>query len=150
MPNCFKASSIVQWFLTFKKMATNDRGINRVSNIVAPIPREELERILSPLHLVTSFIGHKNKHFPILGFVGLLLWIFNIAVHFSLDFYEAANLFGWAWATAIGVFFVSFCSGTFVITKRTLPWLEDALEILYVDGNFTETLETSGKVTKVS
>lgn len=82
--------------------------------------------------------------------IGLILWISNIFIHFSLDFYEAAHMYGWAWATAIGVFFISFASGTFTLIRETIPWIEDSLEILYVDGNFSETLEKARKVTNVS
>ncbi|KAK3729617.1 hypothetical protein QZH41_017668 [Actinostola sp. cb2023] len=112
------------------------------------LPREDLVRILRPLYIVTSFIGHRSKNQRWLGFFGLILWVSNIIIHFSLDFYEASNQYGWAWATAIAVFFVSFTSGTYTIIRETIPWIEDALEILYVDGNFSDTLEKAGKVTK--
>lgn len=102
--------------------------------------RETVNKITRPIHLLTAFIGHRSKHHPILGTFGLVMWILNLVCHFSLDFYEAAHIFGWAWATAIGLFFVSFSSGTYMLISDTLPWLEDGLEILNVDGNFSETL----------
>lgn len=115
---------------------------------VAPC-REELTKILSPLHLVTAFIGYRSKDHPYLSYIGLPLWVMNLAIHFALDFYEAAHVFGWAWATAMGVFFFSFVTGTYSIIKNTIPWLEDALEVLHVEGNFTETLDKMHKIAKV-
>ena len=114
------------------------------------IPREDLLAILKPIYIVSSFIGNRNKNYhPWLGKFGLVLWISSILIHFSLDFYDATYKYGWAWATAIGVFLVSFISGTVMIIRDTIPWIEDALEILYVDGNFTETLDKARKVAKV-
>jgi len=135
-------SSVVNCVRKIRKM--------RAARIDLSLPREDLARILRPLYIVTSFIGHRSKTRPWLGMIGLILWIANILIHFSLDFYEAAHIYGWAWATAIGVFFISFTSGTYTIIRETIPWIEDALEILYVDGNFSETLEKAYKVTKVS
>lgn len=138
--------TIVGYFRSLKKMAFSDRNAPRT----VILNREIVDKILGPVHLLTAFIGHRNKHHRKLGTFGLVLWIMNLVCHFSLDFYEAAHIFGWAWATAIGLFFVSFSSGTYVLIRDTLPWLEDGLEILNVDGNFSETLEKSRTITRVS
>lgn len=132
-----RLSAIVRYFRTLKKMAIPNR--NTKQTVV--LDREIVDKILRPIHVLTAFIGHKSKHHPILGTLGLILWVVNLVCHFSLDFYEAAHIFGWAWATAIGLFFISFSSGTYFLVRDTLPWLEDGLEILNVDGNFSETLE---------
>ncbi|XP_048576769.1 uncharacterized protein LOC5518542 [Nematostella vectensis] len=132
-------SSVVHCLTRIRKM----RARNNLE-----VPREQLNAILYPMYMVTSFIGHKNKRHPWFGRFGLVLWITSLCVHFALDFYEAKHIFGTAWATAIGVFFVSFTSGTYVIIKDLIPWIEDGLEILYVDGNFTETLEKVKRVAK--
>lgn len=141
-------STVRQWLSRARKMANGKKSTHEVT-IPTSRDREELVKILNPIYLVTAFIGYKNKHHPYLNYIGLPLWVFNLAVHFSLDFYEASHIFGWAWATAMAVFFVSFCTGTYAIIKNTIPWLEDALEILHVEGNFTETLEKMQKVAKV-
>lgn len=134
-------SSVVNCVRKIRKM--------RAARNELSLPREDLKRILRPLYTVASFIGNRNKDRPWLGMFGLVLWIANILIHFSLDFYEASHKYGWAWATAIAVFFISFASGTYTIIRETIPWIGDALEILYVDGNFSETLEKARKVTKV-
>ena len=135
--------TLVRYLWSLKKMAYPTQ------RAVVSINRDILDTILRPLHLLTAFIGHRNKHHPLLGTIGLVLWIFNLICHFSLDFYEAAHIFGWAWATAIGLFFVSFSLGTYFLIKDTLPWFEDCLEILHVDGNFAETLEKAGNIARV-
>ena len=141
-----RLGTIVRYFRSLKKMAFSDRNAPRT----VVLNREIVDKILRPVHLMTAFIGHRNKHHRKLGTFGLVLWICNLVCHFSLDFYEAAHIFGWAWATAIGLFFVSFSSGTYVLIRDTLPWLEDGLEILNVDGNFSETLEKARTITTVS
>ncbi|XP_031565357.1 uncharacterized protein LOC116300600 isoform X2 [Actinia tenebrosa] len=133
-------SSVVNCVRKIRKMAARNE---------LQIPREDLIAILKPIYIVSSFIGHRNKNYhPWLGKFGLVLWISNIVIHFSLDFYDAHYKYGWAWATAIAVFMISFVSGTYIIIRDTIPWIEDALEILYVDGNFTETLEKARKLAK--
>ena len=139
-------SALVRYFRSLKKMALG--GSRNTQTVV--LNREIVNKILQPLHLMTAFIGHRNKHHPILGTFGLVLWVTNLVCHFSLDFYEAAHIFGWAWATAIGLFFVSFSSGTYILIRDTIPWFEDCLEILNVDGNFSETLEKAHKIATVS
>lgn len=138
-----RLGTLVRYFRSLKKMAFSDRNAQRT----VVLNREIVDKILRPVHLMTAFIGHRNKHHRKLGTFGLMLWICNLVCHFSLDFYEAAHIFGWAWATAIGLFFVSFSSGTYVLIRDTLPWLEDGLEILNVDGNFSETLEKARTIT---
>lgn len=139
-------SSLVRYCRSLKKMACG--GSKPTHTVVLNL--EIVNQILRPLHVMTAFIGHRSRHRPILGTFGLVLWVMNLVCHFSLDFYEAANIFGWAWATAIGLFFISFSSGTYMLITDTLPWLEDCLEILNVDGNFSETLEKAKKITSVS
>ena len=139
-------STVATYFRSLKKMAC---GGNRPAETVM-LNREIVNKILKPLHLMTAFIGHRSKHHPILGCFGIALWSVNLVCHFSLDFYEAAHIFGWAWATSIGLFFISFSSGTYMLITDTIPWFEDCLEILNVDGNFTETLEKAKKIASVS
>lgn len=141
-----RLSAIVRYFRTLKKMAIPNR--NTKQTVI--LDREIVDKILRPIHVLTAFIGHKSRHHPILGTLGLILWVVNLVCHFSLDFYEAAHIFGWAWATAIGLFFISFSSGTYFLVRDTLPWLEDGLEILNVDGNFSETLEKARGIAAVS
>lgn len=141
-----RLSALVHYIRSLKKMAC---GGGRSTRSVV-FNREIVDKILQPLHLMTALIGHRSKHYPVLGTVGLVIWVLNLVCHFSLDFYEAAHIFGWAWATAIGLFFVSFSSGTYMLIRDTLPWIEDCLEILNVDGNFAETLEKAHKIASVS
>ncbi|XP_068722966.1 uncharacterized protein [Montipora capricornis] len=142
MPEKSRFSSLVRYVRSLKNMAFGTG--NRPTQPVV-LNREIVNKILQPLHLMTAFIGHRSKHYPILGSLGLVIWIVSLVCHFSLDFYEAAHIFGWAWATAIGLFFISFSSGTYILIRDTLPWFEDCLEILNVDGNFSETLEKAKK-----
>ena len=146
-------SALVRYFRSLKKMAcSGSRASAHITQTTQTVVlnRETVNKITRPIHLLTAFIGHRSKHHPILGTFGLVMWILNLVCHFSLDFYEAAHIFGWAWATAIGLFFVSFSSGTYMLISDTLPWLDDGLEILNVDGNFSETLAKAHAIASVS
>lgn len=146
-------SALVRYFRSLKKMAcSGSRASAHITQTTQTVVlnRETVNKITRPIHLLTAFIGHRSKHHPILGTFGLVMWILNLVCHFSLDFYEAAHIFGWAWATAIGLFFVSFSSGTYMLISDTLPWLDDGLEILNVDGNFSETLAKVHAIASVS
>lgn len=142
-----RLSALIRYVRSLKKMALG--ASNRTAQPVV-LNREIVNKILKPFHLMTALVGHRSKNHPILGTLGLVIWIVNLVCHFSLDFYEAAHIFGWAWATAIGLFFISFSSGTYILMRDTLPWFEDCLEILNVDGNFTETLEKAKTLSSVS
>lgn len=109
-----------------------------------------LDQILNPLSFIAAFIGFKSSYHRYLSKIGMPLWLISLAIHFALDFYEAYHIFGIAWATSIGVFLISFLCGTVFAIKDVLPWLEDSLEILYAEGNFTETLEKVHQITKVN
>ena len=140
----------VDTMATIGRYLSETMSSRRATHEISVAPgRDELTRILSPVHLVTAFIGYRSKNHPCLSCIGLPLWVLNLTIHFALDFYEAKHVFGWAWATAMGVFFFSFVTGTYSIIKSTIPWLEDALEVLHAEGNFTETLEKLHKIAKV-
>lgn len=113
-------------------------------------PRGILDQILNPLSFIAAFIGFKSSYHPYLSKIGMPLWFVSMAIHFALDFYEAYHIFGIAWATSIGVFLISFLCGTIFAIKDVIPWLEDSLEILYAEGNFSETLEKVHVITKVT
>ncbi len=108
-----------------------------------------LKSTFSPLYLLTSFFGHKNclhsKRFAL----GLGLWITNITVHFIMDFYEAYAIFGVAWATAIGMYLITFITASSCLAKVTLPWLENSLLLLYDTGVYPKTLRVMKTILKV-
>ena len=105
--------------------------------------------ILSSLYFLTSFFGHKNCFHPKWFSFGLVLWVINILIHFLMDFYEAYAIFGVVWATVIGVYLITFLTASSCLAKTVLPWLENALILLYETGAYPETLRTMKTVLKV-
>lgn len=109
-----------------------------------------LKSTLSSLYLLTSFFGHKNCFHRNRFLLGLGLWITNILIHFTMDFYEAYAIFGGAWATAVGMYLITFVTASSCLAKITLPWLENSLMLLYEAGGYPETLRIMKIVLKVS
>ena len=111
---------------------------------------EPLASTLSHFYALTSFFGHKNclhrKKFKF----GLSLWVMNLTIHFCLDFYEAYYIFGVAWATAVGMFLITFITASICLARVTLLRLEISLLSLHQDGNYSETLRIMKIVLRVS
>ncbi len=108
-----------------------------------------LKSTFSSLYLLTSFFGHKNCLHSKRFHLGLGLWITNIVIHFLMDFYEAYAIFGAAWATTIGVFFITFVTASCCQAKVTLPCLENSLIILCNSGMYPKTLRIMKTILKV-
>ena len=70
-------------------------------------------------------------------------------IHFLMDFYEAYAIFGVAWATAVGMFLITFITASCCLAKVTLPRLENSLMLLYETRVYPETLRIMKIVLKV-
>lgn len=133
----FRFGIIVCYFRLLKKMVFFDRNVLWIVVLNCEI----VDKILRLVYFMMVFIGYWNKYYWKLGIFGLVFWICNLVCYFLLDFYEVVYIFGWVWVIVIGLFFVFFSLGIYVLIRDIFLWFEDGLEILNVDGNFFEMLE---------
>ena len=102
-------------------------------------------------YFLSAWIGDTNKTFnKFKGRIGLVIWLINIAIHFSLDFYEANFVFNISWATCIGLFFVALVVGCFCMIKYSVPWFIKGVKKLKKDGHYPATLRKLQLVMQVS
>ena len=102
------------------------------------------------LYLLTSIIGDTEKPFnSYKGHIGRIIWILNLIIHFSLDFWEAAYVFHVSWATSIGIYFCAFVICTIFTIRHSVPWYVKAIGKLAKEGHYNETFKMMKFVFKV-
>jgi len=107
--------------------------------------------IQSRIYLLSSLIGDRQKPYNATkGVIGLILWILNLIIHFSLDFYEANTVFHVSWASSIGVFLVMFLVSTVFLIRHTVRWFIKSLKRLSKDKIYNNTFSKLFLVFKVT
>ncbi|KAJ7339396.1 hypothetical protein OS493_005791 [Desmophyllum pertusum] len=92
-------------------------------------------------YLLSAGIGDTNRVFNrFKGWIGLVIWIVNVLIHFGLDFYEAVFVFEVSWATCIGVFLITLLACCYSMIKHSVPWFIKGVRKLKRDGNYPKTL----------
>lgn len=93
-------------------------------------------------YLLSAGIGDTNRVYNrIKGWIGLVIWIFNMIIHFGLDFYEAVFVFQVSWATCIGLFLVTLVACCYSMIKHSVPWFIKGVRKLEKDGHYPKTLK---------
>lgn len=102
-------------------------------------------------YLLSAGIGDTNRVFNrFKGWIGLVIWIFNVIIHFGLDFYEAVFVFEVSWATCIGVFLITLVACCYSMIKHSVPWFIKGVKKLKKDGHYPKTLRRVYLIFKVS
>ena len=102
-------------------------------------------------YLLSAGIGDTNRAFNrCKGWIGLVVWIFNMIIHFGLDFYEAVFVFEVSWATCIGVFLITLVACCYSMIKHSVPWFIKGVKKLKKDGHYPKTLRRVYLAFKVS
>lgn len=92
-------------------------------------------------YLLSAGIGDTNRVFNrFKGWIGLVIWILNVIIHFGLDFYEAVFVFEVSWATCIGVFLITLLACCYSMIKHSVPWFIKGVRKLKKDGHYPKTL----------
>lgn len=92
-------------------------------------------------YLLSAGIGDTNRVYNrFKGWIGLVIWILNMIIHFGLDFYEAVFVFEVSWATCIGVFFITLVACCYSMIKHSVPWFIKGVKKLKKDGHYPKTL----------
>lgn len=105
----------------------------------------------SRIYLLSSLIGDRQPpQNTIKGLFGLILWVLNLCIHFTVDFYEAVTVFHASWASSIGVFFVMFIICTVFLIRHTVKWLVKILKKLSKDNIYDDTIKWLHLFFKVS
>ena len=113
-------------------------------------PRLPVNQIIRPVLLLAAFIGNLDAgRYRKLGIFGLLLWLLNIILNFVYDGYEAYRIYGYPWVSVRLVEWSVCCVGTWVVVRRTLPWLQAGLQQLEEEDTYRKTLKKIGEGTKV-
>lgn len=136
--------------------------LNNNGNIKKPVLQEresdlaayddvDISLIQTRTYLLSAGIGDTNKQYnKYKGKIGLLVWCINIVIHFSLDFYEAWTIFGTAWATCIGLFFVTLVACCISMIRNSIPWFLRGVKKLKKDGHYPKTLSRVRLLVRVS
>ena len=100
------------------------KTISNVNKTQAELDLLEIHAyIQEKFYLVSAVLGDTKKPYnSCKGYVGLFAWIFDLAIHFSLDFYEASVVFHVSWASSIALCLFMFVICTIFIIKSTIPW----------------------------
>lgn len=102
-------------------------------------------------YLLSAGIGDTNRVFNrFKGWIGLVIWILNVIIHFGLDFYEAVFVFEVSWATCIGVFLITLLACCYSMIKHSVPWFIKGVRKLKKDGHYPKTLRRVYLMFKVS
>ena len=102
-------------------------------------------------YFLSAWIGDTNRSFnKYKGWIGLVIWLINIVIHFSLDFYEANFVFNISWATCIGLFFITLVVGCACMIKYSVPWFIKGVKKLKKDGHYPRTLRRLRLIMRVS
>ena len=124
-----------------------------MSTVVAKQPASlALPIALKPLYYTTVIVGDwsnfSRPRYPAIIFG--LLWLMNISLYFSYDFYQSVTVFGYTWATVQGLHFLALCLYTFFTTRSVVPWIQEGLLDLQKDGSYDQTIERVVSFTKVT
>lgn len=111
--------------------------------------RPNCSDMITPMHILTAFIGNLNSPYRKLSRAGLLLWILSMAVNFMYDGYESLVKYGYPWMCVRGLLWVTCCICTWFTSRRTMPWLEKGLTKLESDKRYRKTLRGVASTTKV-
>lgn len=102
-------------------------------------------------YLMSAGIGDTNRVYNrFKGWIGLVIWIFNMIIHFGLDFYEAVFVFDVSWATCIGVFLITLVACCYSMIKHSVPWFIKGVRKLKKDGHYPKTLKRVYFIFRVS
>ena len=101
------------------------------------------------IQVLTALIGNFNSPYRKLNRGGLVLWIFNLTANTIWDGYASRDKYGYPWVTVRGLLWVVCIVCTWVTICRTVPWLEQGLEILEFDRQYKEVLLDMSSATKV-
>ncbi|XP_066923073.1 uncharacterized protein [Clytia hemisphaerica] len=105
----------------------------------------------SRIYWLSSLIGDRQRPYnSTKGVLGLMLWIFNLTIHFALDFYEANTVFHVSWASSIGVFLVMFIISTIFLIRHTVRWFIKTLKKLSKDKIYCKTFVKLSFIFKLS
>lgn len=135
--------------VTIRSSGKKTRKIKRRNNInvkhsaAGEFDAKQVKRyifIQSRIYLLSSLIGDRQKPYNATkGVIGMILWILNLLIHFSLDFYEANTVFHVSWASSIGVFLVMFLVSTVFLIRHTVRWFIKTLKRLSKDKIYNST-----------
>ena len=123
---------------------------NGAKNNEAARQSETCVFLLQRIYLLSSIIGDRRAPYnTVKGLFGLCLWVLNLCIHFSFDFYEAKTVFHFSWASSIGVFFVMFVICTVFLIRHTVRWYVRTIKRLSKDVTYKDTMRWLQLVFKV-
>lgn len=104
--------------------------------------------IINSLDVTTAFVGNvfTTRHHK-LALFGLALWIVDIFLNFSFDFYEAHKMYGFAWGTVKVAEWLVFCTGSYFVIFKTVPWMKEGLRKLEKDNHAINYGKSMFKIT---
>lgn len=146
---------------TSNKTATNKDSLSDDKESSTDVPHElsddlklesvDISLIQRRTYLLSAGIGDTNRSFNrFKGWIGLVIWIFNMVIHFGLDFYEAVFVFEVSWATCIGVFLITLVACCYSMIRHSVPWFIKGVKKLKRDGHYPKTLKRVYLIFKVS
>lgn len=111
----------------------------------------DINLIQRRVYWLSAGIGDTNRVYNrVKGWIGLVIWIFNMIIHFGLDFYEAVFVFQVSWATCIGLFLVTLVACCYSMIKHSVPWFINGVRKLEKDGHYPKTLKRVYFIFRVS
>lgn len=148
---------------TSNKNATNKHSLSDDKESSTDVPHEpgpsddlklesvDISLIQRRTYLLSAGIGDTNRSFNrFKGWIGLVMWIFNMVIHFGLDFYEAVFVFEVSWATCIAVFLITLVACCYSMIRHSVPWFIKGVKKLKRDGHYPKTLRRVYLIFKVS
>ena len=101
------------------------------------------------IQVLTALIGNFNSPYRKLNRVGLVLWIFHLTANTIWDGYASRDKYGYPWVAVRGLLWVTCIVCTWLTICRTVPWLEQGLEILEFDRQYKDVLLDMSYATRV-
>ena len=137
-----------------QSLFTDKESSTEISHGTSQDPKEEsvdISLIQNRTYLLSAGIGDTNRVFNrFKGWIGLVMWILNVIIHFGLDFYEAVFVFEVSWATCIGVFLITLLACCYSMIKHSVPWFIKGVKKLKKDGHYPKTLKRVYLIFRVS
>ena len=106
--------------------------------------------ILNSMNVLTALIGNLKSPCRRLSRAGLLLWVLNMAINFTYDCHESRVSYGYPWLAIRALCLVTCCAGTWLVVRRSLPWLDQGIKILKEDKIYRKALRDVDRTTKVT